>query len=107
MAEVRVIARFVARKGKKDQLRVLLQSMLGPTHAEPGCKAYELYESDSNGRFYLYERWESQATLDQHAASPHFNWPVLTPFASQDRNCCLVPLTSTGLHPRPSNGVIA
>jgi quinol monooxygenase YgiN len=72
MAEVRVIARFVARKGKEDQLRILLQSMLDPTHAEPGCKAYELYESDSHGRFYLYERWESQATLDQHAASPHF-----------------------------------
>src|SRR2546421_3472287 len=72
MAEVRVIARFVARKGKEDQLRVLLQSMLSPTHAEPGCKAYELYESDSNGRFYLHERWESRAMLDQHAASPHF-----------------------------------
>lgn len=72
MAEVRVIARFVARKGKEDQLRALLESMLAPTHAEPGCKMYELYESDSNGRFYLYETWESQAALDQHAATSHF-----------------------------------
>jgi quinol monooxygenase YgiN len=72
MAEVRVIARFEARKGKEDQLRVLLQSMLAPTNAEPGCKAYELYESDSNGRFYLYEIYESQGALDQHAATPHF-----------------------------------
>jgi quinol monooxygenase YgiN len=72
MAEVRVIARFMARKEKEDQLRALLQSMLAPTHAEPGCKEYELYESDSTGRFYLYEQWESQAALDQHAASPHF-----------------------------------
>ncbi len=55
MAEVRVIARFEARKGKEDQLRALLQSMLTPTHAEPGCKVYELYESNSNGRFYLHE----------------------------------------------------
>jgi quinol monooxygenase YgiN len=72
MAEVHVIARFVARKGKEDQLRALLQSMLAPTHAEPGCKVYELYESDSNGRYYFYETWESQAALDQHAATPHF-----------------------------------
>ena len=72
MAEVRVIARFVARKGKEDQLRALLQGMLVPTRAESGCRLYELYESDSKGRFYIYEIWESQAALDQHAASPHF-----------------------------------
>lgn len=72
MAEVRVIARFVARKGKEDQLRALLQGMLAPTRVEPGCKLYELYESNSTGRFYFYETWESQAALDQHAATPHF-----------------------------------
>ena len=72
MAEVRVIAKFVARKGKEKQLRELLRGMLAPTHAEAGCKTYDLYESDSKGRFYFYEIWESQAALDQHAASPHF-----------------------------------
>jgi quinol monooxygenase YgiN len=72
MAEVRVIARSVARKGKESQLGELLQGMLAPTRAESGCKLYELYESNSKGRFYFYEIWESQAALDQHAASPHF-----------------------------------
>ena len=72
MAKVHVIARFVARKGKEDQLRAVLQGMLAPTRAESGCKLYELYESDSKGRFYFYEMWESQAALDRHAASPHF-----------------------------------
>jgi quinol monooxygenase YgiN len=72
MPEVRVIARFVASKSKEDQLKTLLQSMLTPTRAEPGCERYELYESDSRGRFYLYETWESQAALDQHIATPHF-----------------------------------
>jgi quinol monooxygenase YgiN len=72
MTEVRVIARSVARKGKESQLRELLRGMLAPTRAESGCKLYELYESDSKGRFYFYEIWESQAALDQHAASPHF-----------------------------------
>src|ERR1700723_2538821 len=72
MAEVRVIARAVARKGRESQLRELLRGMLAPTRAEAGCKLYELHESDSNGRFYFYETWESQAALDQHVATPHF-----------------------------------
>jgi quinol monooxygenase YgiN len=72
MAEVQVIARSVARKGREDQLRALLQGMLIPTRAEPGCRLYELYESSSGGRFYFYEIWESQAALDQHVATPHF-----------------------------------
>jgi quinol monooxygenase YgiN len=72
MTEVHVIARSVARRGRENQLRELLQGMLAPTRAEWGCKLYELYESDSKGRFYFYEIWESQAALDQHAASPHF-----------------------------------
>jgi quinol monooxygenase YgiN len=72
MAEIRVIARFVAHKENEDQLRTLLQSMLTPTRAEPGCQLYELYESDSRGRFYLYENWESRSALEQHKATPHF-----------------------------------
>jgi quinol monooxygenase YgiN len=72
MAEIRVIARFAARKGNEEQLKTLLQSMLTPTRAEPGCQLYELYESDSRGRFYLYENWESQSALDRHIATPHF-----------------------------------
>jgi quinol monooxygenase YgiN len=72
MAEVRVIARSVAHSGRENQLRELLRGMLAPTRAESGCKLYELYESDSKERFYFYEIWESQAALDQHAASPHF-----------------------------------
>jgi quinol monooxygenase YgiN len=72
MAEVRVIARAIAREGKEDQLKALLQGMLAPTRAEPGCRLYELYESDDRGRFYFYELWESPAALAQHAASPHY-----------------------------------
>lgn len=72
MAEVRVIARSVARKGKEDQLRQLLRGMLIPTRAESGCKLYELYESKPGGRFFFYEIWEGQAALDRHAATPHF-----------------------------------
>jgi quinol monooxygenase YgiN len=72
VAKVHVIARFVASQGKENQLRVLLQSMVTPTRAESGCESYELYESDTQGRFYLNETWESRAALDRHLATPHF-----------------------------------
>ena len=72
MAEVLVICRFVARTEAEVQLRALLQSVLTPTRAERGCKLYELYETDTRGRFYLCETWESQAALDQHMTTPHF-----------------------------------
>src|SRR5580704_1855840 len=72
MPELRVIARSVARSGMENQLRELLRGMLVPTRAESGCRLYELYKSNRQGRFYFYELWESQAALDQHAASPHF-----------------------------------
>ena len=53
MTEVRVIARAVARKGNEDRVKALLKSMLAPTHAEPGCKLYDLYESGEWERFYF------------------------------------------------------
>ena len=74
MTEVRVIARSVVRKGNEDELRRLLQGMLVPTRGEQGCKSYELYESDSTGRFYFDETWESEAELDKHIATPHFKY---------------------------------
>jgi quinol monooxygenase YgiN len=45
---------------------------LVPTRTEEGCISYELYESDSRGRFFFDEAWESQAALDKHTATPHF-----------------------------------
>lgn len=72
MGEVRVIARSVALKGQENQVRELLRGMLIPTRAESGCKLYDIYESNTKGRFYFYEIWESQTALDKHAASPHF-----------------------------------
>jgi quinol monooxygenase YgiN len=72
MAEVRVIARAVAREGKAEELGALLGGMVAPTRAEAGCVFYELYASNLPGLFYFNELWESQAHLDAHAASGHF-----------------------------------
>jgi quinol monooxygenase YgiN len=72
MDEIRVIARALARAGKEDKLRNTLVGMLTPTRAEPGCRLYELYESNNGGLFYFYEEWESQDALDRHTKTPHY-----------------------------------
>ncbi len=72
MAEIRVIARALARTGKENQLRNALVGMLMPTRAEQGCRLYQFYESINIGLFYFYEEWESKAALDFHRETPHY-----------------------------------
>jgi quinol monooxygenase YgiN len=72
MAEVRVIARAVAREGKAEELKALLAGMVAPTRAEAGCHFYELFVSNIPGLFYFNELWESQAHLDAHVKTAHF-----------------------------------
>lgn len=72
MAEIRVIARALAREGKAAELKALLRGLIQPTRAEDGCKFYEVFESNQSGLFYFNELWQSQAHLDAHAASAHF-----------------------------------
>ena len=72
MAQVRLIARLVAKPGKADELRPVLKAMLAPTHAEPGMEFYELFESHEGGRFLFNELWTSKEALDRHMATPHF-----------------------------------
>jgi quinol monooxygenase YgiN len=72
MAEVRLIARVVAREGKAEELRALLRGMVAPTRAEAGCRFYELFSSSQPGVFYFNDLWESQKHLDAHMATPHF-----------------------------------
>jgi quinol monooxygenase YgiN len=72
MAEVRLIARNVAREGKAAELKELLKQLVKPTQAEAGCKLYELLESNQPGAFIFNELWESQAHLNAHMASAHF-----------------------------------
>ena len=72
MAKPQLLVPFVAAPGKASELKQQLINMLAPTHAEPGCEFYRLYESESEGNFFFHELWKSQEDLDQHLHSPHF-----------------------------------
>jgi quinol monooxygenase YgiN len=59
--------------GRERDLETQLRALLMPTRNEPGCLAYELHSDPGNpGKFMFYEKFQSQAALDAHLASPHF-----------------------------------
>jgi len=69
---VTLIARFVARPGKEDELRQELQALVPKTRAEPGCVNYDLHEDpESSGHFMFHETFENAAAHQHHADQPY------------------------------------
>jgi quinol monooxygenase YgiN len=56
-----------------EQAMHVVLPMLGPTRAESGCIACDLYQgAEDNMRLILMERWESLADLQRHIRSDHY-----------------------------------
>ena len=69
---VHVLARFVARPGKEDALRAVLSSLIAPTRRELQCYQYDLLVDANDPRqFCFVERWDGNAALEEHLATPH------------------------------------
>jgi quinol monooxygenase YgiN len=51
----------------------VLRSVQGPVLAQPGCRAYHIYEEQGlEPAVVLVERWESKATLEAHIRSESY-----------------------------------
>jgi quinol monooxygenase YgiN len=71
--EIRVIAQAFARSENAGGVRTILKNMLVPTRAEKGCMAYDLHEVIGDPhQFVFLEIWESEAALQAHTRTPHF-----------------------------------
>ncbi|MBI2188566.1 MAG: antibiotic biosynthesis monooxygenase [Acidobacteria bacterium] len=71
-ATVHVIARFVAKAGKEDELKSVLTALIPPTRREIACYQYDLLRNPADPReFCFVERWESSEALEQHLTTPH------------------------------------
>ena len=69
---IHVIARVRAKAGKEEALKTALSALVPPSRRELSCFQYDLLQSSTEPReFCFVERWETQAALDQHAASEH------------------------------------
>ncbi len=64
---INVIALITAKPGKEAEVRALLEGLVVPSRGEDGCKGYHLHVDRKHPtRFYTYEEWTSDATLDAH-----------------------------------------
>lgn len=67
-----VIATLKAKPGLEEEMVQELRALVGPTHAEPGCIAYEMHRSQEDPGLVMFtESWASRPEWDAHMASPH------------------------------------
>ena len=68
-----VMVRITAKDGQADAVADSLESLVGPSMAEPGMKFFMPYRSpDDPAQFLVYELYENADGWDAHNASPHF-----------------------------------
>ena len=71
-ASVYVVAHYLAKPGKEDEVRGLLNALVAPSRREIGCYHYDLLRNQNDPRdFCFVERWEDDQAVDQHSATAH------------------------------------
>ena len=71
-ATVHVVARYIAKPGKEEEVKAVLMELIAPSRRELGCYQYDLLRNPADPReFCFVERWGSEKALDEHAASAH------------------------------------
>ena len=67
-----VTGEFRFEPGKDDAVRAAMVDMMNETAKEAGCLHYRFYRDVERPEIYrVYEEWESDAHLADHAASAH------------------------------------
>ena len=70
---VKIVAILVAKPGRAEELRALLDGMVVSSRAEPGNLQYDLWRDHADAaRFVLMELYADEAAVAAHRASPHF-----------------------------------
>ena len=71
-ATVHVVARYLAKSGKENDVKAILVALVAPSRREVDCFQYDLLVNPSDPRdFCFVERWGHERALDQHAETPH------------------------------------
>ena len=70
---VKNIGILVARPGRRDELRVLLEGLIEPSRNEPGNLRYDLWQDQSDpDRLVLDELYADEDALKAHRVTTHF-----------------------------------
>lgn len=71
-ATVHVVARWLAKPGRENEVKAILADLVAPSRREVDCFQYDLLISPGDPRdFCFVERWASDQALDRHAETAH------------------------------------
>lgn len=69
--EVWVLASFDPVPETRGEAARILDGMVAPTRAEPGCRRYDLFEEE-DGSLHLLECYDDRAALEHHRETDHY-----------------------------------
>lgn len=70
---IKIVALLTARPDRLEELRSLLENMIGPSRAEQGNLRYDLWQDQTTPlRFVLDELYVDEAAVAAHRLTPHF-----------------------------------
>lgn len=67
-----VIAKLTIKPGGNAAFEAALKPIMAKVRAEPGNKFYALYRTPDDNSYLLLERYEDEAALEKHRASPNY-----------------------------------
>jgi len=72
MKQLTVVAKITAKKGKEQETKQALESLIPITLHEEGCINYDMHVSaDNEGVFLFYETWSSYELWQKHMQNDH------------------------------------
>ena len=69
-----IVASITVKPEFKEEVLKAIQKVVSATRKEPGNIFYDVFEDVNNPlKFVFIETWKSQAAIDSHKKSAHFN----------------------------------
>ena len=69
-----IVATITIKPEFKEDVLKAIKTVVDATRKEPGCIFYDVFEDVNNPmKFVFIETWKSQAAIDSHNNSAHFN----------------------------------
>tara|TARA_B110001450_G_scaffold255241_1_gene282295 strand:- start:253 stop:561 length:309 start_codon:yes stop_codon:yes gene_type:complete len=76
MSKIVIFASFYPKKGKKDDVRKIIISMINPSRLEVGNEVYNFFDEKSNKNenisFHLFEIYKNKEALNFHKKTSHY-----------------------------------
>lgn len=64
---------WMAKLGREAEVANLFSKLTAQSRLEPGCLIYQVHRHKTEPRrFFIYEQYQDDASLEAHRASPHF-----------------------------------